>query len=78
MYKRQTGVARLFTLGPVAAAAATEFGVGAERFEAVEALIERLDEQLDSKVVLLVKGSRSARMERVVQALLLGENAHAV
>ena len=75
---RDTGVARLFTLGPVAAAAATEFGVGAERFEAVEALIERLAEELGPKVVLLVKGSRSARMERVVLALLLGESAHAV
>ena len=75
---RETGIARLFTLGSVAASAAGEFGVGAQRFEQVQELIGCLREQIDQRVVLLVKGSRSARMERVVDALAEGESAHAV
>lgn len=78
---RDLGVERLFTLGPVAAAAAAEFGVGAQRFDSVEALIEALQDEVDEDVVMLVKGSRSARMERVVAALLAdaeGRHNHAV
>jgi UDP-N-acetylmuramoyl-tripeptide--D-alanyl-D-alanine ligase len=53
----------------MAPAYARGFGTGAKTFDAAEALIAALQAELDSDAVLLVKGSRSARMERVVAAL---------
>ncbi len=66
---RDLGVERLFTVGERAHAAADAFGRGAESFDAIEDLIERLGEQLEPDVHCLVKGSRSARMERVIERL---------
>lgn len=66
---RAAGVAALFALGPLAAEAARAFGEGAEAFDDIDALNERLQSALAADWVLLVKGSRSARMERVVNAL---------
>ena len=66
------GVSRLFALGALSRAAADGFGADAETFDSCEALCERLASLLnraDEEVTVLVKGSRSARMERVVQAL---------
>lgn len=66
---RQLGIDRLFALGPLAAEAARGFGEHAAAFEDVAALVTALQPQLNSQTTLLVKGSRSARMERVVEAL---------
>ncbi|MDM7322101.1 MAG: UDP-N-acetylmuramoyl-tripeptide--D-alanyl-D-alanine ligase [Gammaproteobacteria bacterium] len=66
---RMLGVARLFAVGPLALHAAQAFGPGAEHFTTIETLIAALDEALRPKVHVLIKGSRSSRMERVVQAL---------
>lgn len=66
---RRRGVERLFTLGPLARAAAESFGDGARAFDAQEALIAALQEAAEGQVVALVKGSRRMRMERVVAAL---------
>ncbi len=67
------GVARLFTLGALSRAAADGFDGTAECFDSCEALIARLAAALRETdapgVTILVKGSRSARMERVVQTL---------
>ena len=49
------------------------FGAGAAHHDAQDALIEALRAELRGGVVLLVKGSRSSAMERVVAALLDGE-----
>ena len=69
------GITRLFTLGTLSRAAADGFGAGAECFDSCEALCEHLTQQLRqsvfTNVTLLVKGSRSAHMERVVQALVV-------
>ena len=78
---RQLGIDQLFTLGAQAAAAAGAFGVGAQRFEDIDELVSALEAELDASVVVLVKGSRAARMERVVQALCAdttGGSVHAV
>jgi len=70
---RVAGVKQLYTLGPLAAEAATAFGEGAQAFEDVRDLTAALEDALPSDAVLVVKGSRAARMERVVQALGAGE-----
>ncbi len=66
---RSSGVARLFATGPDADKAAEAFGPGAQFYSRQEELIEKLQEELREDVALLVKGSRSQRMERVIEAL---------
>ncbi len=66
---RDAGIARLFTLGSLSRAASTAFGSGARHYEQRDELISALRETLDPGVVCLIKGSRSAGMERVLNAL---------
>jgi UDP-N-acetylmuramoyl-tripeptide--D-alanyl-D-alanine ligase len=66
---RAMGVDHLYTLGSLAAQAAEGFGADAEAFDDIGALQAALQARLDADTVVLVKGSRSARMERVVAAL---------
>ncbi len=65
---RVLGIDRVYTLGPLARYAAEGFGKG-RAFDQLDALVDALRDELDSGVSLLVKGSRSSRMERVVAAL---------
>ena len=66
---KKLGIERLLTLGPLARAAAEGFGDGAEAYDDIEALAVAASRQLHGEAVVLVKGSRSSRMERVVAAL---------
>ncbi|VAW80666.1 UDP-N-acetylmuramoyl-tripeptide--D-alanyl-D-alanine ligase [hydrothermal vent metagenome] len=66
---REAGLRQLFALGSLAAAAADEFGDGGESFASMEALLERLRGSLRQGVKVLVKGSRTMHMERVIEAL---------
>jgi UDP-N-acetylmuramoyl-tripeptide--D-alanyl-D-alanine ligase len=66
---RALGIDALFTLGDLAREAAAGFGTSSRHFDSVEALAAELKPLLKSGVTVLVKGSRSARMERVVAAL---------
>lgn len=76
-YAREAGIPRLFTLGKLSAEAARAFGAEAQSFDALNSLAAALREQLRPDITVLVKGSRSAGMERVVQALMTptGEGA---
>jgi len=65
---RALGIDRLYTLGPASRHAAEGFG-RVRHFDSIEALVEALREDLAPGVSVLVKGSRSSRMERVVAAL---------
>jgi UDP-N-acetylmuramoyl-tripeptide--D-alanyl-D-alanine ligase len=69
---REAGLARLYTLGPLSAAAARAYGSQARHFETHEALADALRADLASDVRVLVKGSRGSAMDRIVAALLSG------
>ena len=66
---RTLGVERLYGIGELSRLAVTAFGAGGQHFDSMEALITRLQDDVADGIALLVKGSRSARMERVIEAL---------
>ncbi len=66
---RELGVARLFALGGLAARAAEAFGADAQAFDDIDALLAALRGMARPGIHILIKGSRSSRMERVTQAL---------
>ncbi|MGH8505574.1 MAG: UDP-N-acetylmuramoyl-tripeptide--D-alanyl-D-alanine ligase, partial [Stenotrophobium sp.] len=63
------GLDRLYAVGRLAAEAARAFGSGGVAYDDHATLAAALRPQLNENVALLIKGSRSARMERVVAAL---------
>lgn len=66
-YAAERGIDTLLVFGPAAAHASRAFGQQARAFDSIDALVAHLA-GLD-RANILVKGSRSTRMERVVQAL---------
>ena len=66
---RRHGVERLLATGELSREAARAFGEGAVHFESRAALIDRLRDELPEGATVLVKGSRSMAMERVVEAI---------
>ncbi len=75
-YAKQKNIKRLFTLGQLSAHASEQFGADAQHFTERDQLVAAVTPLLNAHITVLVKGSRSARMERVVQALCAtcGEN----
>ena len=73
-FARTRGVTRLYTLGSEACAAAEAFGDG-RCFDDLEALAQALAGDLPPGINLLVKGSRSMRLEQLVERLAAGEGA---
>jgi UDP-N-acetylmuramoyl-tripeptide--D-alanyl-D-alanine ligase len=71
-FARECGVARLFAVGEEARHAVESFGAGATWFAGVEDLSSALRAELAPGVTVLVKGSRSNRLERVAAALGAG------
>lgn len=71
-FARERGVARLYAYGPESAAAATAFGE-ARHFTQLEELVTALEDELPAGVNLLVKGSRSMRLETLIARLVAGE-----
>jgi UDP-N-acetylmuramoyl-tripeptide--D-alanyl-D-alanine ligase len=68
-FAREHRVDRLFATGKLSAQAVEAFGTGAEWFADTEALARAVNAELTREVCVLVKGSRSNRLERVVEAL---------
>lgn len=76
-YAAELGVGALYAVGPLSVSAVAAYGntrpQQAHHFTSQEALIAALRPTLSARSRVLVKGSRSARMENVVNALV--ENA---
>jgi UDP-N-acetylmuramoyl-tripeptide--D-alanyl-D-alanine ligase len=66
---RAAGVERLFSVGTQSKAASDSFGAGARHFADHTALAAHLRDSMTTDTLVLIKGSRSARMERVLTAL---------
>ncbi len=67
---REAGIERLFAMGALGKAAAEAFGEGGAHFDSHAALADALRGELHPQARVLVKGSRSSAMERIVSALL--------
>lgn len=69
---RACGIQQLYAVGEHTRHTVAAFGEHAYHFPAQEQLISRLQKDLHENVTLLVKGSRSAHMENVVEAVVAG------
>lgn len=70
-YAKDAGIEKLFALGTLTKNAVNAFGSNAAHFESVETLADALKQNMGAEVTVLVKGSRSMKMERVVDAVQL-------
>lgn len=68
-YARDLGINELWSTGACSELASQSFGSGGRHFQDRDALLEFAAQKLDEKSVVLVKGSRSAGMDYVVQQL---------
>ena len=72
-YAKTVGIEKFYALGELTKNAVTAFGANAMHFGTVEALAESLKSIMNAETTVLVKGSRSMRMERVVDAIQLAQ-----
>ena len=70
---REAGVDRLLATGPLSRHTVAGFGENAHWYDSVEKLTAALTPTINAETNVLVKGSRSMRMERIVAALRSGE-----
>ena len=76
-YAREAGVRRLWALGAHASSVARTFGSGGQACADLEQVANELQAQLGPDCVVLIKGSRAARLEMLVARLRQGEGADA-
>ena len=69
---KSMGAMRLLAIGPDAKSTTDAFGKGAIFFETQEAMITTLKKELTGSETILVKGSRTQKMENIVNALMHG------
>lgn len=75
---RAAGLTRLYTLGPLSAAAAAAFGPGATNYDSHASLAQALSADLRGHardgLQVLVKGSRGSAMDRIVSAIVAADS----
>ena len=71
---RHHGVKKLFGVGEMSCIASDEFGEAGYCFEQIDEMSEAILAQIHQGVNLLVKGSRSAGMDKLVEYLLHNDN----
>jgi UDP-N-acetylmuramoyl-tripeptide--D-alanyl-D-alanine ligase len=69
-YAKNAGIEKLFAVGALSQHAVNAFGSGAQWFASIDALINAVQPGLTEDTTVLVKGSRSNRLERVAAALI--------
>ena len=69
---KSKGVVRVLATGPDAANTVRVFGKGAVFFDTQKKLIDALNRELKGNETILIKGSRSQRMEKIAEALVEG------
>ncbi len=69
---RAAGIDALYGVGPLSSLAVEAFGAGGRHYSEQALLVEALRQELAPQVTVLIKGSRSAHMEDVVDALAGG------
>lgn len=74
---QQLGIDKLYACGQLSRHTVQAFGKNGFHFEDQASLIAALKPLLHSEVTVLVKGSRTAKMENIVQAFLSG-NSHVI
>ena len=72
-YARNAGIDRLWGVGPELEITVNAFGAGGRLFEDREALVNALPDEFGYDDTVLVKGSRGAAMELVLQALIAAD-----
>lgn len=72
VYAREKGIEQFVMVGEYAELAVAAFGAGGRAYVELDQLLSALDVLMPSSVIL-IKGSRSARMERAVDALLISK-----
>lgn len=72
---KASGIDSMFCLGKFSAIACAEFGRPEQAYEKLGPLLDTLKGHITNDMTILVKGSRSARMERVVDALRVEQEA---
>lgn len=69
LYAKQKGIDNLFSVGVLSQQASDQFGAAGKHFTDKQALLDYLQQQLQGEqrdISILIKGSRSARMEQMV------------
>ena len=69
-YAKQKGIDKLLATGPDMVYAVQAFGAAARHYEATDMLLRAVREAVRTPASVLVKASRSQRLDRVVESLL--------
>jgi UDP-N-acetylmuramoyl-tripeptide--D-alanyl-D-alanine ligase len=72
-YAKESGIEFFLALGTLTKNAVAVFGANARHFDTAEELVEAIKQLMSAETAVLVKGSRSMRMERVVEAIQLAQ-----
>jgi len=72
MDAKQAGVTKLWTIGTESKQASEAYGSDAEHFNNINELKDKLQEELSSDVVCLIKGSRFMKLDQLADVLVEG------